>query len=145
VVDYRRGGSTRSGVVRLEGTQTMSFLSSFFLPKSEIDRGAELDAKLRALNQTKVDNGSWTTGQRDAADANLIEQGATTYEQQINTAFDQGLAEGWANVTGGIKATLAAPFKFTFASIPWQLWLVGALVLLYYAGGAQRLKNILLK
>jgi hypothetical protein len=123
----------------------MGFLSSFFLPQSEIDRGAALDDKLRALNQSKVDNGSWTTGQRDAADANLIEQSATTYEQQINTSFDQGLAQGYSNVTGGIKATLAAPFQFTFASLPWQLWLVGALVLLYYAGGLQKLKNVLAK
>lgn len=104
-----------------------------------------LDAKLAALNAQAEQNGQWSPGQRALADQNLKEQAATGYDAQISQAFDQGLADGYAGVTGAIKKTLAAPFNFTFASIPWQLYLALVLVIIWYAGGAVRLKNAFAK
>ena len=62
---------------------------------------------------------------------------------QVNDAFKEGLQEGFDRTTGAIKATIAAPFKFTFASLPWQVYLVGLVLLFFYMGGPLWLKGIL--
>lgn len=56
-------------------------------------------------------------------------------ESEVGQAFDEGLQEGYDNITGGIKKTLKAPFQFAWASIPWQVWLLGAVLLFVYVGG----------
>lgn len=121
----------------------MSWLDRIFLPQSEVDRGLELDAKNRALTQKKYEAGLLSAGQRDLADKHYDETSALLYDGQISESFDEGLAQGYQNVTGAIKTTLAAPFKFTWASIPWQLWLAGGLALVWYMGGFRRLKGVL--
>lgn len=118
----------------------MSWLDSIFLG-DEVERGRELDAKIRDLNQAKYERGVLTADQRDAADANLARESAEVHSQQIYEDFTGGLNEGYQNVTGGIRSTLAAPFNFAFASIPWQLWLAGLVALAWYLGAFNNLRN----
>lgn len=60
-------------------------------------------------------------------------------EAEVDEAFDQGLAEGAQN----IKGTIAAPFKLTWAILPWQVWLVGLVALFLYMGGGVFLKGLI--
>ena len=62
---------------------------------------------------------------------------------EVGDAFDEGLEEGFDATTGAIKSTLAAPFKFTFAALPWQLWVVGLVLLFLYMGGGVWLRGII--
>ena len=104
----------------------MGFLDSLFIG-DEIERGKELDAKIRALNAEKEAKGVLTSGQRQAADAALELESGPVWADQINGDFSAGLDEGYANVTGGIKAAINAPARFLWDSIPWWV-LVGAVL-----------------
>lgn len=101
----------------------MGFLDNLLLG-DEIERGKELDAKIRALNAKKEAQGFLTSGQRQAADDNLAKESGPVWEEQINQDFSAGLDEGYANVTGAIKTGINAPAKFLAASIPWWVWVL---------------------
>lgn len=118
----------------------MSFLGDIFLG-DEIARGKKLDAELKRFNAQKVQAGTMTQEEADARDARLESETAAVWDAQINNDWNQGLDQGYENVTGGIKKTLAAPFNFAFASIPWQLWLAAAVALAWYLGAFNNLKN----
>ena len=102
----------------------MGFLDSIFLG-DEIERGKDLDAKIRALNAEKEAKGVLTSGQRQAADDNLAKESGPIWSEQINQDFSDGLDEGFENVTGTIKAGINAPARFLAASIPWWVWVLG--------------------
>lgn len=118
----------------------MSWLDSIFLG-DELERGTELDAKIRALNQAKFEKGVLDAGQLEKANANLEKESAAVHSAQIGEDFSAGLSEGYDNVTGAIKTTLSAPFKFAWDSIPWQLLVVGLLAGAWYLGLFNGLKN----
>lgn len=118
----------------------MSWLDSVYLG-DEAERGADLDAKIRALNQSKYEKGVITADQRDAYNANLESENAAVWSRQIADDFAAGLSEGYDNVTGGIRKTLAAPFSFAWDAIPWQLLLAGLVAALWYLGAFNNLRN----
>lgn len=118
----------------------MSWLDSVFLG-DEVERGNELDAKIRALNQAKFEKGVLSAGQLEKANANLAKESAAVHSQQLSEDFNLGLEEGYENVTGGIKAAVASPFRFAWDSLPWQLLLVGLLWGAWYLGLFNGLKN----
>lgn len=116
----------------------------------------ELDAKLRELNERDYGPGgrlyekiTASGGIQEANQTldqvleNLETSRAGDVSDQVNDAFGEGLQEGYDNVTGAISNTLAAPIRFTFASIPWQLWALALVALFLYAGGGLWLKGIL--
>lgn len=123
--------------------------------EAEQKRSDDLDAKIKAENEHDYGPGgpiyNQTVQDRGVAAANQqweevqARQKANQIDVQaeVDDAFNTGLKEGYDNVTGGIKDTLAAPFKFTFAALPWQIWVVGLIVLFLYLGGGQMLKGIL--
>ena len=59
--------------------------------------------------------------------------------------FQEGLKEGLNNVTGTISGTLAGAIKAIWASIPWQLLVLGAIALFVYLGGLNFLRIKLAK
>lgn len=124
--------------------------------EEEQRRGDELDRQLREMNERDYGPGGRIYERIEAergteeADAvydqvrdNLNEGLTGDVEAQVDDAFREGLEEGYENVTGGISNTLAAPFRFTFASIPWQLWIAAAVALFLYMGGGVWLKGLI--
>lgn len=92
------------------------------------------DARLAELNQNaRARYGeSWYA----QAESNRL-GGGVDVEQQLTQAAREGVAEGYTNVTGAIRSTIAAPFKFVWDSMPWWVW-AGAVVgaFFYFGGGA---------
>lgn len=115
----------------------------------------EADAKLRELNQK--DYGPGGSIYNKIASEQGVETANETYdtvqehlngshidvEAEVEQAFKDGLKEGYDNTTGAIKKTIAAPFNFTWAAIPWQLLAAGAVALFLYMGGHLWLKGII--
>jgi hypothetical protein len=106
-------------------------------------RQNDLDKQLAALNKKELESGSWDVEQFNTAEANRQAGAITNVQDDVHAAFSEGLQEGYELTTGGIKRTLAAPFTFTFAAIPWQLWLAAAVALFIYMGGGVYLRGII--
>lgn len=119
----------------------MSLLSSIFAP-GEQARGDALDAQLNALNDRAYADGKISADElrrrQDEQAANYIDVGG-----QVDQAFVEGAKEGYDNTTGFIKSTIAAPFKFVWDILPWEVWLGGAVFLFVYMGGWVWIKGIL--
>lgn len=125
---------------------------------AEQARSDQLDAALRVQNEIDYGPGgpvyNQIASERGTAAANAAYQQVTQrgaaddmpdIAGDVHGAFREGLHEGYENVTGGIRATLAAPFKFTWASLPWQLLLAGAIFAFFYFGGPQLVKPLIRK
>ncbi len=121
----------------------MGLFDSIFA-RGEQARSDELDARRKVLEQRRADMGLITQAQADA-NQNAIDAQRLDVNAEIEDAAAQGLKEGYDNTTGAIKSTLAAPFKFTWAIIPWQLLVFGGLALFFYLGGWAWLKPLLKK
>lgn len=119
----------------------MSFLTSIFAP-GEQQRSDDLDAQRIALEKRRADMGLISS---DQADTNIskISSEREDVAGDLNTAFAEGAKEGYAATTGAIKTGLAAPFKFTWAILPWQVWAAGAVALFLYMGGGVYLRGII--
>ena len=106
--------------------------------EAERQRGAELDAKLAALQAGQ--RSRFTDTQWEQMQAHLAEsQGySVDPEGQVNAAFGEGLKEGYDKTTGAIRATVAAPFNFVFKSLPWQLYVAIALFAAWKFGWLKR-------
>jgi hypothetical protein len=100
----------------------------------------ETDAKLAALNQEKLESGSWSKDQYDQAQAHL-EASKLDATQLVTDAFYEGAGEGYDNMTGAAKEVLKSPFRLAWDIIPWQLWLLAAVALFFWMGGAALLKG----
>lgn len=124
----------------------MAWLDFFTGSDTEADQAAmdRADAWNAARNKQLHDEGKMSDANYEIA-VQHINEGHIDVEAEVNGAFKEGLDEGYDNVTGAIKTTLAAPFKFAFASIPWHFYLVGGLVLFWYMGGAVFIKGIFKK
>jgi hypothetical protein len=121
----------------------MSFLSSIFAP-GEQARSDELDQQRIDLEKRRADLGYITPEQAQANIANIASQ-KEDVSGDLNQAFGEGLKEGYDAETGGIKKTLAFPFKFIWDALPWQIWLGGLVALFVYMGGWVWIKGILLR
>lgn len=125
--------------------------SDWFLP-STAQTADEADANYRhqqaqyaeALARRRAEQ--TLTDEQDAAAAQYM---ATWGLEDQNAAaaqgFREGLAEGAGNVAGAIRGTLSGTINGIFSAIPWQVWILGAVVLFFYAGGAIWLKGRLAK
>lgn len=121
----------------------MSLLSWFYAP-GEQQRSDDLDAQRIALEERRAQMGLITPQQAQSNIAN-IQGERVNVGAQLDDAFVEGAKEGYDATTGAIKSTIAAPFKFTWDIIPWQLMLAGVVALFFYLGGATMLKGILIK
>lgn len=59
--------------------------------------------------------------------------------------FQEGAAEGLKSIPGAVNSTLGATVGALFRSIPISIWLLGAVALFFYMGGAALLKGRLAK
>jgi hypothetical protein len=122
----------------------------------ERKRSDELDAMIAAenekdygpggvvYNKTVEEKGITAANQQwEEVQARQAADDHPDIEKEVNDAFYEGLEEGFENTTGAIKSTLAAPFKFTFAALPWQVLVGAAVLLFFYMGGGRWLRNIL--
>jgi len=116
--------------------------------EAEQTRGDDLDRELRELNERDYQPGGRIyerieaeRGRGEADDSyedvlrNLDTGDTGDVTDQVDQSFHEGLDEG----AGNIRSVLAAPFELIpsiLKSIPWQLWLAGALVLFFYMGGS---------
>jgi hypothetical protein len=48
-------------------------------------------------------------------------------------------------VGGAVSTAVKVPFKLAWSAIPWQVWVLGAVLLFFYMGGAKLLKGSLVK
>ncbi len=98
-------------------------------------RSDAADAGNAKRNADLLDRGIWTRKQYDEAQARLY-AGRIDAEQEVEDAFLEELGDGYDSLTGAIKTTLNAPFKFAFDAIPGWFWIVGAGAAFFYLGGS---------
>jgi hypothetical protein len=138
----------------------MGWLSKLFLGvdlDEEQQRANQLDASIAAenekdygpggviYNQTVNEQGTEAANKQwEAVQARQAADDVPDISSEVSGAFKEGLTEGFDSTTGAIKKTLAAPFQFTFAALPWQLLVVGGVVLFVYLGGWNWLRKRLL-
>jgi hypothetical protein len=100
-------------------------------------RSDAADARLKEMN-----NAAWAAGKLSEEELQArnarVDAGAIDATAQVSDAFGQGLQEGYMNVTGTIKNTIAAPFKFAWAVIPWQVYVAVGLYILWETGWLEK-------
>lgn len=103
--------------------------------QAESDR---LDARLAELNQASRSRygDEWYA----QAETNRL-GGGVNVERELTAAGQEGLAEGYANVTGTIRAGINAPFRFLWDSVPGWVWLAALVAGFFYLGGANVIRR----
>jgi len=117
----------------------MSFLTTIFAP-GEQERSDELDRRRIELERRRAERGL-ISEQQAADNIARIEGQRLDVEGEVGAAFNEGLKEGYDNVTGGISSTLKAPFKFVWDSVPFVVWLALAAGIFVWMGGLSLLKG----
>ena len=120
----------------------MSFdLSWLWTGQNETDRGAALDAALRAQNTADYSPGGrlYTPLNWEIAQAHLAAQEADTasYNSQVASAAADGARTGLQGVIDLVKNP--------FLGIPVAWWLIGAGVLFWWLGGLTWIRGALKK
>lgn len=101
-------------------------------------RGEALDARLAELNANR--RATYGEDWFNRAENNRL-GGFVNVEEQVDQAAQEGLAEGYQNVTGGISSAINAPFRFIWDSVPKWLWLVALFAAFLYLGGGAVLRR----
>ena len=112
------------------------------MSQEELQRQSdELDAQRGQLNQSTYARIQSQQGQA-AADRWLgqvaVNEEASDYgtvEEQVSESFNEGLSEGYENVTGTIRSGINWPLKFLWDALPWWVWLGGLGAVFWYLGG----------
>lgn len=116
--------------------------------EAEQTRGDDLDRELRELNERDYQPGGRIyerielergTDEADDTYADVLDHERTGATGDVTASVDAAFGEGLDEGAGNIRSVLAAPFQLVpsiLKSIPWQLWLAGALVLFFYMGGS---------
>jgi len=94
---------------------------------AEQARQNDLDKRLQAENQRDLENGTFTQDVFDEAERNRQASYIADVSGQVSDAFNSGLAEGVDNIRNAAGSALSRP-------IPWQVWALGAVALLWYTG-----------
>lgn len=106
----------------------MSFLTNLFGAGDEQARSDELDRQRATLNlKQREKRGEEWYQETLANDA----KAQLNVDNEINTAFDEGLQEGVDNVRGGLGSILSLPFRL----IPPIGWVIIIVSLFFYFGG----------
>jgi hypothetical protein len=101
----------------------------------------EVDAALKALNDRKLAEGSWTADQYNQAEANRERSYNPDIAGDVNKTFGDALDDNLTDFRGAVGSTISFPFKL----IPWQVWALAAVALFFYMGGAAMLKGRLIR
>lgn len=106
----------------------------FWFP-GESDRAADLDRKNRELNRRREAMGR-QTDEQSFAQAQRFEATSdyNAWDAQVWDGFREGAAEGASNAADVVRDAIEAPIRWTWRAIPWQLWAVGLVWVLWYVG-----------
>jgi hypothetical protein len=103
-------------------------------------RAEQADATLARLNREKFDSGDWSAEQYQAVETRRL-AAVFNPDQEIQQSFEAGWNEGLANEKALIKDTINGVGGFVWGSIPWWVYIVGAVALFLWMGGATLLKG----
>lgn len=93
----------------------MSFFASLFAP-GEQARSDELDRRHRELNQRNVERGLTTPEDLARYDRAIANQ--QSVEDQLSDAFDEGAAEGLADMQGGVQRAINGTVSGALGFLP---------------------------
>lgn len=99
----------------------------------------ELDAQLKKMNDDALAAGKWDNATYQAAEQHRVDSQINDVQGEVDKAFNSGLQDGIDNIRGGIGKTINFPFRL----IPWQVYVIGAVFLFFYMGGAELLRGSL--
>lgn len=106
--------------------------------EDEQARSDELDRQRQALNASQREKrGEEWYQQTLANDA----KSKLDVDAELNKAFGEGIDEGVSNIRGTLGSIINLPFKL----IPWQAYVIGAVVLFFYFGGGVLLRRKITK
>lgn len=119
--------------------------SSWFLSADEVQRGKDADARLDALNRQAWESGKIDSQEYQRRQAAAAGESASTYESQVDAAFEEGWQQGKDSVSDAVAATtravtgaagsvVSAPLRGLLSGIPWWLWLAAAGVVVWKLG-----------
>ena len=124
--------------------------------RANYEAGLEADRKRQALNAAQLERKRQAAAddeeelrfldeleaayaRNDAAGAGLADGTGRTPNGSIGDAFVEGLADGRNNIRNGVGSTINELLKNTLGLVPWQLWVAGAVVALWYLGWLPKL------
>jgi hypothetical protein len=105
-------------------------------------KGDALDQTIAAENLADYRSGKYDENKYNQASADLQKALTGNVSQQVDDAFIQGAKEGLQNdatffskLSSAVNSLLKGAIKDALGAIPWQLWLIAAVVLFVYLGG----------
>ena len=107
---------------------------------AEQARSDALDKALREENQRDLASGAIDQAAFDLSNAQIA-GGYIDVRGEVGAAFQEGFNDGVNNISGAAGSLLNLPFRL----IPWQGYVIAAVVLFIYMGGASTLKGRLAK
>jgi hypothetical protein len=118
----------------------MGLFTTLFGINDDIAAGEEADRRNREITEDLRRRGLITEDEyQTALDHYAADDAADYYEKQLEESFDEGLAEGAAN----IRRLLGLPFDKLLPTlpklIPWQVWLILGLYLAWQLGWLNKL------
>ena len=120
--------------------------------QAAVDKGAQLDAQLAAVNAQNAANGVYTPEAyqqvlTDQQSAKFGDEQATMEQEAIAGAND-GLDRVTAlpgQVSNGIFDIFGKTLGGMLKSVPWWVWLLGIVAVFFYLGGAVILRSLIKK
>ena len=112
---------------------------------AEQQRGNELDAKLGAMNQEALATGRYDQAEFDQAEADRATGAVGNVNAAVTDEFWVGWGEGETNIKNWLKKALEKIPNTILPAIPWQLYVLAAVALFLWMGGAGMLRGILNK
>lgn len=126
--------SVKSGNIRQAGNYV-------FLSQEDVDTSNAADSRLEEIVRNRLGDGKITDVQAMQTYKNIQQNALPEVfdnpELSPLTAFQDGALEGLANDMTLARKGLSTAGDFVFGSIPWQLYVVIAVVILIYFMGVQ--------
>lgn len=115
------------------------------LTGKQSEEGRVLDARLKALNDKKLAEGSWSREKYDLAEQHRQAGVILSPVGEVMTAAKEGAEEGLDVVAQKFNDTVntvaGGVVGFTFKAIPIWIWLAGGLYIAFQLGWGAKLLN----
>lgn len=131
--DYFTGFDRANYEAGLEADRQRIALNAAQLERKR-QAAADDEEELRILDELEA-----AYARNDAASAGIADGTGRTPDESIGDAFVEGLADGRRNIRNGVGSTINELLKNTLGLVPWQLWVAGAVVALWYLGWLPKL------
>ena len=131
--DYFTGFDRENYEAGLEADRKRQALNAAQLERKR-QAAADDEEELRFLDELEA-----AYARNDAAGAGIADGTVRTPDESIGDAFVSGLADGRNNIRAGVGTTINELLKNTLGLVPWQLWIAGAVVALWYLGWLPKL------